>query len=432
MRRVLIAGTGSGCGKTTAALILMAALKQKGLDVAPYKSGPDYIDPTFHAAVCGRPSHNLDTWLMDENAIRYLLNGKGDIAIIEGVMGYYDGLESEAMRCSTWELAKITKTPAILVVDASGGAASVAAQVKGFQTLKEESGLVGVLVNRVSGDRHYRLVQEAVKRYTGLDCVGYLPKDATLTLSSRHLGLVPAQEVPDAAQRVNAAAERAQSTLNLPMILSLAEKAPKLDSTMPQMPEAPLRRLGVARDEAFSFYYQANLDLLARMGVELVFFSPLRDEHLPEGMDGLYFGGGFPEVFKAELSANTKMLNSVRRVLEADIPCYGECGGMMYLSQAIDGVPMVGRLPFECHMTSRLQRFGYVTVEDASGLSIPAHEFHHAAIEASEELSWSYTVRKVSNPEKVWRCGCQVGRTLGAFAHLHFLSHPEWIRRLWS
>lgn len=188
----------------------------------------------------------------------------------------------------------------------------------------------------------------------------------------------------------------------------------------------------MARDEAFSFYYQANLDLLERMGAELVFFSPLRDAHLPKKLDGLYLGGGFPEVFAAELSANIPMLADIRRALTADMPCYGECGGMLYLSRRIGQQSMVGCLPLDCRMTERLQRFGYVTVEDASGLTIPAHEFHHAVAEPKEPIHWAYTVRKASNPERVWRCGCQVGRTLGAFAHLHFLSHPEWVRRLWS
>lgn len=431
MKRLLIAGTGSGCGKTTAALILMAALRQRGLTVAPYKAGPDYIDPSFHRAVCGRPSHNLDSWLMTPDAIRYLLDGRADLGVIEGVMGYYDGLDAASLRCSTWELSRLTQTPTVLVVDAAGGAASTAAQVKGFQALTPDSRIAAVLVNRVSGERHYRLVQEAVAQYTGLPCAGYLLRDETLNFKSRHLGLVPAQEVPDAAARVNAAAERAQATLDLPLLIRLSQRAPTLSYTPPEAPVLPPFRLGVARDEALSFYYQANLDLLERMGMELVFFSPLRDEHLPKGVDGLYLGGGFPELFRAELSANAVMLADIRRALAAEMPCYGECGGMMYLSCAIDGQPMVGRLPLDCRMTGRLQRFGYVTVEDASGLNIPAHEFHHAIAEPKGHVSWAYTVRKASDPSRVWHCGCQVGRTLGAFAHLHFLSHPQWIRRLW-
>lgn len=430
MKRILIAGTGSGCGKTTASLILMAALRQRGLRVAPFKTGPDYIDPTFHAAICGRPSHNLDTFLMTEDAIRFLLDQDADVGVIEGVMGYYDGLDAASMRCSTWELSRLTQTPAVLVVDASGGAASVAAQVKGFQTLVPDSRLSAVLVNRVSGAHHYALVREAVALHTGLPCVGYLQKNPALALKSRHLGLVPAQEVPDVAARVEEAARAAQQTLDLPLLLSLAAQAPALSYEAPPVPRMRPFRLGVARDEAFSFYYQANLDLLARAGAELVFFSPLRDARLPDGLDALYFGGGFPEVFAGELAANTAMRASVSQA--PDIPCYGECGGMMYLSKRIGAHEMAGRLPLACRMTERLQRFGYVTVRDASGLTIPAHEFHHAVAEPEGEAAWVYTVSRAADPGRTWQGGCQAGRTLGAFAHLHFLSHPEWIRRLFA
>ena len=432
MKRILIAGTGSGCGKTTASLILMAALRQCGHSVAPYKAGPDYIDPTFHAAVCGRASHNLDAFLMTEDAIRFLLDQDADVGVIEGVMGYYDGLDAASMRCSTWALSRLTQTPAVLVADASGGAASVAAQVKGFQTLVPDSRLAAVLVNRVSGAHHYGLVREAVAMYTGLPCVGYLQRNPSLTLKSRHLGLVPAQEVPDVAARVEEAARAARETLDLPLLLRLAGQAPALAYEMPQAPAMRPFRLGVARDEAFSFYYQANLDLLARAGAELAFFSPLRDARLPEGLDALYFGGGFPEVFAGELAENASMMASVRQTLASDLPCYGECGGMMYLSRRIGAVEMVGRLPLACRMTNRLRRFGYVTVRDASGLTIPAHEFHHAVAEPQEPVTWAYAVSRARDPGQTWQGGCQVGRTLGAFAHLHFLSHPEWIRRLFA
>ncbi|MBR5380821.1 MAG: cobyrinate a,c-diamide synthase [Clostridia bacterium] len=431
--RLLVAGTGSGCGKTTVSILLMACLKRRGLNVAPYKAGPDYIDPGFHRRVCGRASCNLDTWLMDENEIRRLLANDADISVIEGVMGYYDGLDARSMRCSTWELARLTQTPVLLVADASGGAASVAATVKGFQTLKEDSRISGVLVNRVSGKRHYELIRQAVKEYTGLDCAGYLTKQAVIELPSRHLGLVTARETPDLMNRINETAALAEQTLDLDKVLSIASGAPAIGPSEPI--EHSFRRagyrLGVAMDEAFHFYYDANLEALKDLGMELVYFSPLRDACLPENLDGLYIGGGYPEVYAEALEANTSMRKSIKTALENGTRCYGECGGLMYLGQSIDGREMCGVLPITCRMTDRLQRFGYVTVEDRTGLTFPAHEFHHAAAEPTGDVNRAYTVIKASAPEKNWACGYEKDNCLAAFAHVYFAHRPDIIERFW-
>ena len=430
--RICIAGTNSGCGKTTASLLLMAAFREKGLDVAPCKVGPDYIDTGFHELVCGRPSHNLDSFLIEPKDLLLLLSRPADITVIEGVMGYYDGMDATSCRQSTWEMAQLTQTPALLVVDASGSAASVAATVKGFMTLKAESGIAGVLVNRVSGAHHYELVRDAVAHYTGLPCVGYIEKHVNLALKSRHLGLVPAEEVEDALPRIQEAARQVADTLDWPMILDLAKRAPSLPVMPKTYPRMDGFRMGLARDKAFSFYYRANLDVLEVMGIELVPFSPLSDSKLPEKLDGLYIGGGFPEVFKSELEANVSMRQSVRAALESGLPCYAECGGMMYLSQSIDGAEMVGFLPQTCRMTDRLQRFGYVLVTDLkTGRTYPAHEFHHAVTEATSEAAYDFEIRKASKPSLCWPGGLRKGHTTAGFAHLHFLSHPEWIERLW-
>ena len=436
--RILIAGTGSGCGKTTASLLLMAVLRRQGLRVAPYKAGPDYIDPGFHRVVCGRPSHNLDSWLMEDRTLNRVLHSDADISVIEGVMGYYDGLDAVRFRCSTWELARKTRTPVLLTVDASGGAASVAAVVKGFQALRADSGLAGVLVNRVSGPRHYDRVRQAVERYTDLPCVGYLARERKLELPGRHLGLVPAEETPDLLRRIDEAAAGAEKTLDIPLLLSLAERAPALPQGGGPRDGGggpgtfSGYRLCVALDEAFHFYYQDNLDALRREGMELCFFSPLRDEKLPEKPDGLYIGGGFPEVFASGLAGNRSMLLSLRDALRGGLPCYAECGGLMYLGKEIDGVPMVDFLPLRCRMTERLQRFGYVTVAERSGLAFPAHEFHHAAAEPLEGTSFAYRVRKTSDPEQSWECGWEREHTLAAFAHVHFGDRPEVIRRFFA
>jgi len=432
--RILIAGTSSGCGKTTVTLSLMAALREKGLTVAPFKVGPDYIDPGFHQAACGRPSDNLDGHLMDPPTVRAVLasgEARADVAVIEGVMGYYDGMNARNFACSTWKMASDTRTPVLLVVDASGGAASAAATVLGFRRFRKSSRIAGVLVNRVSSRGHYELVREAMEKYAGLPCVGYLPKDASLTLASRHLGLVPAEETRELSLQIARAAQLALETVDLDAILRLAQTAPPLKGARKPLPDRRDYRLGVARDEAFSFYYEENLRMLAASGMELFYFSPLRDERLPEGLDGLYLGGGFPEVFAEALEVNRSMRESVRAALEGGLRCYAECGGLMYLCQTIDGRAMAGFFPIACRMTEKLQRFGYVNVTDRTGLCFPAHEFHHAVAEPLGEVSCAFRVVKAGDPDRSWFCGYEKANTLAGFPHLHFASHPELIGRLW-
>ena len=432
--RILVAGTGSGCGKTTASLLLMAALKKRGLAVSPCKAGPDYIDPGFHALVCGCPSYNLDTFLMGKDAVENALCRGGDITVIEGVMGYYDGLDAR-LRASTWALAGQTKTPVLLVLDASGGAASLAATALGFRRMKEDSSIAGVLVNRCSGESHYRRIREAVERYAGLPCVGWLTRQQALQLPSRHLGLIPACEQPGLRGRIAEAAREAEKTLDVQAILEIAAAAPPVQpvrrAEAKNSSERALR-IGVARDEAFHFYYEANLDALRSRGAQLIFFSLLRDAALPEGLDALYIGGGFPEVFRRELSDNQAMRESIRGALEGGLRCYAECGGLLYLSLEIDGSPMVGFLPLVSRMTGRLQRFGYVTVRDRTGLVFPAHEFHHAEVIPRVETPQAYTVEKASDPSRTWRCGYEKGRTLAAFAHVFFADKPAVMRRFFG
>ncbi|MBQ9408991.1 MAG: cobyrinate a,c-diamide synthase [Clostridia bacterium] len=431
--RILIAGSASGCGKTTMSMILMAVLRLKGLRVAPCKVGPDYIDTGFHSAVCGRASYNLDTWLMKPESVKSALINDADITVIEGVMGYYDGLDARSLKCSSYEIARLTDTPVLLCVDASGGAASVAATVKGFQTLTNDSRIAGVLVNRVSGEKHYALVREAVSLYTGLPCLGYLNKQQKLELPSRQLGLVPAGETEGLQERVNQAAGRAMETLDLEGILRIAQTAPAVqESDAVNLPDRRGFRLGVARDEAFHFYYQANLDALKKCGMELIFFSPLRDRALPEGLDALYVGGGYPEVFASRLTENKSMRACIKGALEKGIKCYAECGGLMYLGSEIDNQTMVGFLPLKSRMTERLQRFGYVKVEDETGIRFPAHEFHHAEATALAGAAFAYRVTKASQPDKSWDCGYKKGNTLAAFAHTYFADRPELIGRFFG
>ena len=411
----------------------MAALMRRGLTVAPYKVGPDYIDPEFHAAVCQRPSYNLDSWLMTDYSILRVLDSDADICVIEGVMGYYDGTDPVSLDHSTWKIAKMTKTPVILVVDASGGAASLAATVSGFLNMVPENQIVGVLVNRVSGEHHYNLIKKAVSHYSGLPCIGYLTKQNCLNLPSRHLGLVPAVETPDLANRVSQAAEAAMQTLDLDLLLKLA-KAPALPTAfLPSinsvfMPNAFDYRIGIARDEAFHFYYADNLDTLRKCGMELCFFSPLHDSKLPDDLNGLYIGGGYPEVFAKQLAENRSMKRQIRNLLSDGLPCYAECGGLMYLGQSIDDVPMTGFLPLSCKMSPKLQHFGYTLVIDRTGIAFPGHEFHHAVAAPKKNAKLVYQVHKMSSDE-IWACGYEKANTLGSFSHVCFGDRPDLVRR---
>ena len=417
--RIMLAGISSGCGKTTASLALMAALRERGMVVAPFKSGPDYIDPGFHRVACGRASHNLDEWLCGPDSVRRILalgSEGADIAVVEGAMGMYDGLGG-GTECSAYALARHTGTPIVLVVDASGSAASAAATALGFMKFREDNTIAGALVNRVSGERHYALVKEAMERI-GLPCVGWLPKDAGLSMPDRHLGLVPVEERPEVKGQI----QRAASLLHIDMeaLRRVACRAGALDAPAFDYPQALAgRRIGLAKDAAFSFTYAANLVALRRMGAELAEFSPLSDGALPEGLDALYLPGGFPEVFEAELRANASMAAAVRAAVEGGMRVYAECGGMLYLS-------MIGALPLEWEMMGRLQRFGYVTAADGDGYEFPAHEFHHSVVTPTRPLETRFEIRK---GERRYREGYMYKNTLAGYPHIHFFDRPELAER---
>ena len=416
--RIMLAGMSSGCGKTTATLALLRALRDRGMRVAPFKSGPDYIDPGFHRAACSRVSHNLDEWLCSPDAVKRILqtgSADADLAVIEGAMGMYDGVGGGS-RCSAYSLAKHTGTPVILVVDAAGSAASAAATALGFLKYREDSGIAGVFVNRASGERHYALVKEAVAGI-GLPCVGWMPKDRALHMPDRHLGLVPVEERPDVEAQIARAA--GQIHIDMDALTAIARTAAPIDVPPADFP--PLfkgRRIALAKDAAFTFTYEANLIALRAMGAELMTFSPLTDRALPEAIDALYLPGGFPEVFEDALRANEGMVRSVKSAVESGLKVYAECGGMLYLS-------MIGAIPVEWRMTERLQRFGYVTVTDGDGYQFPAHEFHHSVTESA--LPRRFMVEKRGNryPE-----GYVYKNTLAGYPHIHFYERPELAERL--
>lgn len=432
--RIMISGTSSGCGKTTVTLALMAKLRAAGHSIAPFKSGPDYIDPGFHFVAADAPSHNLDPFLMREESIRQVIQlgmAGREIGVIEGAMSYYDGIGPEG-ECSAWSLARMTDTPVLLVIDASGSATGAAATALGFCEYRAPSNIAGFIINQVGSERHYQLVRDAIQSRLGLPCVGYMRKDKNIHLESRHLGLIPAEELPDLRDRLAQTAELL--VLDEEQLFKIAARAPRLETVpMRHSKRFPGFRMGVARDEAFGFYYEANLEMLRRMDMELVFFSPLRDMRLPDDLDGLYLGGGFPEIFAEMLAANESMRASVRAALEGGLRCYAECGGMMYLTEAIDGASMAGFLPFRCRMTERLQRFGYVHIRDRTdGFRFRAHEFHHSLEEGDGALEHAFDIRRATGAGTGWSGGYRKHNTLAAYPHVHFWNEEALVLRLFG
>ena len=427
--RVVLAGSGSGCGKTTAACAVLRALVDRGLDTGAFKCGPDYIDPMFHRSITGN-SGNLDPFFFGEDTLAYLLGRYGAgrrVNVIEGVMGYYDGL-GLSDEASTWTVARATKSPVVLILNAKGASRSLLAQLEGFLRFHGDSGIRGVIFNRCSPSLYPLLARAVEEHFSGeVLPLGFLPPMPDCSLESRHLGLITAAEVEDLEAKLRLLSLQAEKTLELDRLLSLADGAPPLETGKVSLPKSGESvRIAVARDRAFCFYYEESLDVLRDLGAEIVPFSPLHDTALPPEIHGLYLGGGYPELYTQQLSANKEMLASVRRALEGGLPCIAECGGFMYLTERIGEEAMVGFLPGNCFNTGKLTRFGYIRLtagEDnllcRAGGSIPAHEFHHW--DCSDPGS-RFTATKPTG--RSWTCA-QGGKTLYAgFPHFHFLANP--------
>ena len=426
--RLVLAGTNSGCGKTTVTCAVLQALVTRGLRVGAAKCGPDYIDPMFHSRVIGAKSSNLDPFFFDRDTMRYLLahNSQGcDVTVIEGVMGYYDGLGLTSTRASTYEAARETESPVVLVVNARGAALSVLAAAEGFLHFAPDSGIRGVILNGCSAMSYGPLARELENRL-GVRACGYLPRLPECALESRHLGLITADEVADLQEKLRRLAAEAEKTLDIAALLEIAAAAPPLRFTPPVLPEAgaPVR-IGVARDRAFCFYYEDSLDLLRQLGAELIPFSPLADERLPDDVQGLYLGGGYPELYAAQLAENRTLRGQLREAVHAGMPCIAECGGFMYLTQSIAGHAMAGVLSGSCFDAGKLTRFGYATLTAqrdsmlfAAGEQIPAHEFHRWDAENPGE---DFLAEKPSG--RSWRCA-YAGETLYAgYPHFHFYAN---------
>lgn len=429
--RILLAGVNSGCGKTTVTCAVLQALVDRRLNVGAFKCGPDYIDPMFHSRIIGAKSANLDLFFFSPNTLRYLLakNASGmDISVIEGVMGFYDGVSLTSPQASSWDIACATGTPVVLVVPAKGAALSVLAVIQGFLDFQSNSRICGVILNRCTA-MSYRGLAEAIRERFGdkILPLGFLPEMPECAIESRHLGLVTASEIDGLREKLHRLAKQAEASIDLDKLIQLAGSAPPLDFEPVTVPKYDPVRIGVARDRAFCFYYEDSLEILKEMGAELVEFSPLSDSALPEKLDGLYFGGGYPELYAQELSENFSMRKSVRRALESGIPCIAECGGFMYLTQDINGFEMAGFLPGKCWDNHKLTRFGYVSLcakEDnllcKAGDVIRGHEFHYWD---TSEPGADFSAVKLSG--KSWDCVFANRHLYAGYPHFHFYANPQ-------
>ena len=419
----------TGSGKTTVTLGLLAALRNRGISVQPFKVGPDFIDPGLHEIAAGVGSHNLDGWMVSREANERLfaaaVSGK-DVALVEGVMGLYDGFDGKSEKGSTAEMAKWLDLPVILVLDAYAVARSAAAILHGFRSFDSQVKMAGVILNRVAGEGHYRILADAI---SDMPILGWLPAEPSIEMPERHLGLLTAEE-ERTIERIQAIAEFFQKHISIDRILSAI---PPQNRAVPAAEPAPSchRRVALAHDKAFSFYYQANRLELERAGARIIEFSPLADRKLPEA-DILYLGGGYPELYRIELEANASMRDSVRRFIESGKRFYAECGGLMYLARSIDGAQMAGVLPVEIQMTNRLVDFGYCEVTTRrnsvlgpAGTAARGHQFHYSRSVGA--LGDAYTVRQGG---REYSEGFVLPNGIASYVHLHFLSNPALARNM--
>jgi cobyrinic acid a,c-diamide synthase len=438
VKAFVVAGTASGVGKTTLALAIIAGLRSRGLTVQPFKCGPDFIDGEHLARVAKRAARNLDTWMLDAQANREIFCRAStgcDVVIVEGMMGLFDGVSGGSEEGSTAEIAKLLDLPVVLVLDAGNSARSIAAVVRGFETFDPGLRFAGIVLNRVAGDAHFRMLDSAIRQSSAVPVIGWLPMEADVAIPERHLGLHTAAEgIGPSLSTLT----RLGNRLDLDRLLNATIHSHRFETA--RAPEAEPKyqgiRVGVARDQAFSFYYEDNLDLVRENGGEIVEFSPLTDSALPRNLHALYFGGGYPELHAAALSGNGRLLQDIREFAQANKPIYAECGGLMYLAERLttlegQSYPMAGILPVAVEMTKSLVHFGYADVEFADdcllgkrGTAVRGHSFHCSRIVAQDPSGCAYRVHYLlSGREEVE--GFTGRRVLGSYIHLHFRSNPS-------
>jgi len=446
MPGIMIAAAGSGCGKTTITCALLQALKNRGMRGCAFKCGPDYIDPMFHKKVIGVPSHNLDSFFSEREQLLdiYTRNMEGnEIAVIEGAMGLFDGLGGISEEGSAYQVASVLRLPVLLVVDAYGMGRSIIPLLAGFQQYDKEKRIVGVILNKISGN-FYKNIAPVIEDELKLAVFGYLPKKQELVLGSRHLGLKLPEEIQDLQKQIQCAAEVLEENISIDKVLEAARRAENLETTEPKKQKISgdiqnkgkeIVRIGIARDEAFCFYYEENLRALKQNGAELISFSPLHDKALPENLDGILLGGGYPELYAQELEKNSPMRALIRKEIASGMPSLAECGGFMYLHETLKddkGVSyaMCGVLPGKCFYTGRLVRFGYVEVQEKNatflkeGTIVKGHEFHYYE---SENNGQDCIVRKpvAGAGNQSWDCIYSGQNHFWGFPHMYYPSNPD-------
>lgn len=436
MNRFVIAGTNSGVGKTTLTIGLMAALQKRGLTVQGFKCGPDYIDPSFHQAVTGRTSRNIDSFMFEEDVVKDIVmraTASSDVAIIEGVMGFYDGKNPLSDVGSTADIAAITESPVILVVNCAAMARSAAAIVKGFQLLSNRPKIVAVIANQVGSASHFQIVKTAIEAECRIPVIGYMKKQPDLHMPSRHLGLIPALERGEMQEYFDQLATLVEETIDLDQLLDVTKAAPlAVTSSVFTKQTEQTCTIAVAKDAAFNFYYEENLELLQANGANLVYFSPLADEEVPEEADGLYIGGGFPEEFAEKLSKNERAKQSIQSFIASKRPTFAECGGFMYLTEAIETLDgerfdMVGAIPGCTKMQGKRVALGYREIYGKKdnflikeGMVAKGHEFHYSTYEGESENHAYDTKGKFKAKGE----GYLRDNIVAGYTHFHFASNP--------
>ena len=437
MKSIVISSNSSGGGKTTISVGIMKALMKKGFDVQGYKVGPDYIDPAFHSKITGKPSRNLDIYLMGEEGIKASYSrGKGDLGVVEGVMGLYDGKGIDS-KYSTAHVAKTLGLPVVLVLSPKAQSATLCAEINGLMNF-EEIKIGGIILNNIS-ESYYNLLKAAIEYNCNVKVLGYIPKDERLKIGSRHLGLIQSSEIEDLEEKIDICSEHILKNVDMEELLKIFKETPVYKDNF-HLENKDLK-IAVAYDKVFSFYYRDNIELLEELG-EVIYFSPLNDEELPKDIDFLYIGGGYPEVFIEELSKNKSMLKSIKEELDKGLKCYAECGGLMYLTEAIENNEglkenTVGYFKGTSKMTKRLQNFGYAQLEVCKenkilpkGLTINCHEFHKSIVELDEKTIFKINKTMYNGETKNWHCGYIKGNTIAAYAHVNFLGNIEFLKAL--
>lgn len=432
--RVLLAAPASGSGKTTITCGIIRALTNRGLILSSFKCGPDYIDPMFHTRALGVKSRNLDLFFNDENTVRYLLAknaAETEISIVEGVMGYYDGLAGKDYTASSYDLSRKTKTPTILILDCKGKSLSILAEIYGFLNMEKDSNIKGVILNRIS-PMIYEEIKTLIEERLEIEVVGYVPVlKKEYALQSRHLGLITADEIGNLDEMLNSLADELEKTIDLDLLIKMAKEAVDIKYEPVEIKKGEPFKLAFAQDKAFCFYYEDNLQMLREMGAEIIEFSPLCDDKLPEGISAIYLGGGYPELYLEKLSQNKTMILDIRKKLESGMPLIAECGGFMYLHESVEdenkkAYETVGFIKGKSTYEGKLVRFGYIDIEanednvfGPKGTRLKAHEFHYWD---STSNGASYHAKKPLRKTN-WDCVIANNSMYAGYPHLHFYSN---------